>query len=538
MPCGFELPHRVLEDVLRLVGFQDKHRCEQVCRDWRDLVRTELAPKMITVRLVQTTSAPEHIRVRLVPWRAHDYNPLADQTADIPEFTVSVGHSSPDLPSIFHSFVAWLSRRTAGLVDLVLHTGECQLPCVQLFDQLASGLSLQADASFHIRTLCTPFVLTEKLQTVLCMVAAQQTAQETLACACAASKILSLPRCQSLAYSLTSLTTHITNPLQDLQHVPSLTSLTRLQLSLNSAKASQLAALDQMTAQITQITGLKALRMHDFPHSSTNSISQGLPNLQELVLRGFGPVLDVQHCTQLTSLTVADDTDVSGLRQVDLPVEQTCCLEKLSLRISSGCALSNLGDALRLSSLAFYDHCPSNLIKLSSISSSTSTNSSFAGPWPPLPSLYSLRIGYLPCAPPVVWTEYACLCELNLTYCHPRLPAWFADLTLLKKLTLFSRSLKEFPSSVLKLTQLEEICLGLMVFPKDIVEFAFFLHLSRLTLMVHDTVGGPGHDIINACLPVFQESVYVLQAALLKRLPNAAIKMAVDGQKWSFSQTL
>ena len=130
------------------------------------------------------------------------------------------------------------------------------------------------------------------------------------------------------------------------------------------------------------------------------------------------------------------------------------------------------------------------------------------------------------------------MCELNLTYCHPRLPAWFADLTLLKKLTLFSRSLKEFPSSVLKLTQLEEICLGLMVFPKDIVEFAFFLHLSRLTLMVHDTVGGPGHDIINACLPVFQESVYVLQAALLKRLPNAAIKMAVDGQKWSFSQTL
>ena len=42
-PCGFDLPHRVLEDVLRLIGFQDKHRCQQVCRDWRELIRTGLA---------------------------------------------------------------------------------------------------------------------------------------------------------------------------------------------------------------------------------------------------------------------------------------------------------------------------------------------------------------------------------------------------------------------------------------------------------------------------------------------------------------
>ena len=77
-----------------------------------------------------------------------------------------------------------------------------------------------------------------------------------------------------------------------------------------------------------------------------------------------------------------------------------------------------------------------------------------------------------------------------------------------------------------------------MVFSKDVVEFASFLHLSGLTLMLRYTVGGPGHDIINACLPAFQESVYVLQAALLKRLPNAAVKMAADGRTWSFRQTL
>ena len=77
-----------------------------------------------------------------------------------------------------------------------------------------------------------------------------------------------------------------------------------------------------------------------------------------------------------------------------------------------------------------------------------------------------------------------------------------------------------------------------MVFPKHIVQFASFLQLSRLTLMLDFTVGGTGHDIIAARLPAFQESVYVLQAALLKRLPNAAVKMAADGRTWSFRQTL
>jgi len=101
-----------------------------------------------------------------------------------------------------------------------------------------------------------------------------------------------------------------------------------------------------MTAQIAQITGLKALQLYDFPHSFTKSMSHGLPNLQELVSNGVGPVLDVQHCTQLTSLTVADGADITGLKQVHLPAGQTCCLEQLSVDIFSeegaGYTLSNL----------------------------------------------------------------------------------------------------------------------------------------------------------------------------------------------------
>lgn len=155
MPRGFELPHRLLEDVLRSVSFQDKVRCEQVCRDWRDLIRTELAPESITVRLVRTTLGPENIRVRLVQWEALQRPRSADQIADGHEFTVSVRQNSPDLPSLVHSFVAWLFRRTAGLVDFVLCPGDCQLPYVQLLDLLDTRLALQPGAAFHA-TLGTP----------------------------------------------------------------------------------------------------------------------------------------------------------------------------------------------------------------------------------------------------------------------------------------------------------------------------------------------------------------------------------------------
>ena len=187
-------------------------------------------------------------------------------------------------------------------------------------------------------------------------------------CACAGTKILTLPRCRSLASTLTSLSTRITKPCQDLQHASCLTSLTRLQLSIGAVEASQPEALDQMTAQITQITRLKALQLKSFPHSFTKSVSRGLPSSQELVSDGFGPVLDVQHCTQLTSLTVADGADITGLKQVHLPAGQTCCLEQLSVDIFSGegagYTLSNLGNALKLSSLAFCGSYPCNLTKL------------------------------------------------------------------------------------------------------------------------------------------------------------------------------
>ncbi len=270
--------------------------------------------------------------------------------------------------------------------------------------------------------------------------------------------------------------------------------------------------------------------MHDFPHSSTNSISHGLPNLQELVSRGFGPVLDVQHCTQLTRLAGEGD-----LEQVNLPAGQMCCLEQLSLNISSGCTISNLGDALRLSSLTFVDQLPSNLINAQT---STSTSSISAGAWPPLPLLYSLRIGLMPCAPPVVWAKYGSLRELEWrSYSHPRLPACFADLTSLTKLKLASSSLREFPSSLLKLTQLQEISLCLMVFPKEIVQFASFLHLSRLTLHLdHNVEISADHDA--ARLSASRESVCVLQATLLKRLPSASVRMVADGGGWRFELTL
>lgn len=149
MPRGFELPHMLLEDIFRLVSFQDKLRCEQVCREWKDLIRTELAPKSITIGLVHTTLAPENITIELIHWRA------LNQTADYPEFTVPVGQNAPDLPSPAHNFLAWLFRRTAGLDELVLRTVDCPLPCVQVFGYLVTGLSLQAGANFH-GTLGTP----------------------------------------------------------------------------------------------------------------------------------------------------------------------------------------------------------------------------------------------------------------------------------------------------------------------------------------------------------------------------------------------
>ncbi len=355
-------------------------------------------------------------------------------------------------------------------------------------------------------------------------------------CACAGNNILTLPRCQSLASTLTSLSTRITKPCQDLQHTSCLTSLTRLQLSVGSVEASQPEALDQMTAQITQITRLKALHLQSFPHSFIKSVSHGLPNLQELVSDGFGPVLDVQHCTQLTSLTVVDGADVTGLKQLHLPAGQTCCLEQLSLDIFSeegaGYTLSNLGNALKLSSLAFCGSYPCNLTNVQN-SSSASLDSSSAEAWPPLmPSLHRLSIDDMPCAPPAVWAKYGSLCELELSAYHqPRLPAWFADLTPLRKLTLLSNSLVEFPASLLQLSQLQALHLGLICFPKEIVQFASFLHLSTLDLRLCADIE-PASD---ASLAAFQESIHDLQAAVIKQAhwPNAAFKTAADKQAWS-----
>ena len=184
-----------------------------------------------------------------------------------------------------------------------------------------------------------------------------------------------MPRCRTLAHTLTSLAIHIVNPFQDLQYVSCLTSLTRLLVSITSPKASQPGALDQMTAQITQITGLKALQLYGFPHSSTQSISHELPNLRLLITNGFGPILGVQRCTQLRSLFVRE----GALTQLYLPAGQTCCLV---LNISSGYTLSNLGDAPRLSSLTFVDNCPSNLVN---VQTSTSTSSISASAWSSLP---------------------------------------------------------------------------------------------------------------------------------------------------------
>jgi len=316
--------------------------------------------------------------------------------------------------------------------------------------------------------------------------------------------------------------------------------MTQLHLSISSP-TPQPEVMDQMAKQIMQIPGLKALQLLGFPHSFANSVSHGLPQLQNLESNGCGPVLDVQQCTQLNSLTVADYNYVSRLRQVHLPARQTCCLEQLSIEIFSedgaGYTLSHLGSALRLTSLAFVRSYPCNLINVQNISSASSDSRS-AGPWPPLmPSLQRLSILEMPCAPPAVWAKYGSLCELELrAYHQPRLPAWFADLASLRKLKLHSSSLIELPASLLQLTQLQALDLGLISFPREIVHFVSFPHLSSLDLRLC-VDKEPASDPSSAA---FQESIHVLQAAVLKHVhwPHASFKMAPHKQAWSFRRML
>jgi len=126
---------------------------------------------------------------------------------------------------------------------------------------------------------------------------------------------------------------------------------------------------------------------------------------------------------------------------------------------------------------------------------------------------------------------------LNLsTYHQPRLPAWFADLTPLRKLTLLSSSLIESPASLLQLTQLQALHLGVMFCPKEIVHFASFLHSSTLDLRFcvdEEPASDPS-------LAAFQESIHVLQAAVLKQAhwPNASFKMTAEKQAWSLCRNL
>lgn len=502
--------------MFRSLSFLDRLRCEQTCKDWRDFILTEMAYKTVTIMLLQGMD-PDYLK----PW-------VADQTADTLFFVVPVESITAN-----QSFVAWFVRRTSGLKELIVQlptSGLCRPLCIQLFDHILAELLLQAGTTFH-GISGTP-MLTESFS--ICLLWWPLNRHGNV-CACAGSKLQNLPRCQSLASSLTSLSTCVTSPLQDLQHVSCLTNMTQLHLSISSP-TPQPEVLDQMATQITQVPGLKALQLLGFPHSFANSVSHGLPQLQNLESNGRGPVLDVQHCTQLTSLTVADYNNVSRLRQVHLPARQTCCLKQLSIEIFSkegaGYTLSHLGGALRLTSLAFVGSYPCNLINVQNISSASSDCSS-AGPWPPLlPSLQRLSILVMPCAPPDVWAKYGSLSELELrAYRQPRLRAWFADLAPLRKLTLFSSSLIEFPAALLQLTQLQALDLGLISFPRETVQFVSFPHLSSLDLRLCV-------DKELACcafLAAFRESIQVLQAAVLKHVhwPHASFKMAPHKQAWS-----
>ncbi len=149
MPRAFELrelPLKVVENMFRSVSFLDKLRCEQTCKDWRDFMRTELAPKTVTISLLQGT--------HLKPW-------VAAPASDNLSFMVPV-----ESTSAAHSFVAWFVRRTAGLKQLILDTPIsvfCRFPCLQLFDHILAELSLQAGATFH-GTLGMP-ILTESFST-------------------------------------------------------------------------------------------------------------------------------------------------------------------------------------------------------------------------------------------------------------------------------------------------------------------------------------------------------------------------------------
>jgi len=139
MPRGFELrelPLPVVEDIFRSVSFLDKLRCEQTCRDWRDFIHTELAPKTVTMRLVHGMTHADQLK----PW-------VANQKTDSPGFMVPV-----ELTSATHSFVTWFLRQTARLKELIVLLpilGHSQLPCTQLFDHIVAELSLQAGATFH-----------------------------------------------------------------------------------------------------------------------------------------------------------------------------------------------------------------------------------------------------------------------------------------------------------------------------------------------------------------------------------------------------
>ncbi|DBB00887.1 TPA: hypothetical protein ACH3X1_000805 [Trebouxia sp. C0004] len=96
-------------------------------------MHNEMPPKTVEVRLLHVRPYDDHLRL----W-------VADQTADSFFIMVPVG-----LPFAAYSFVAWFSRRAAGLKELTVFPAHCQLPCIQLFDHIIAELSLQAGATFH-----------------------------------------------------------------------------------------------------------------------------------------------------------------------------------------------------------------------------------------------------------------------------------------------------------------------------------------------------------------------------------------------------
>ncbi|DBA93355.1 TPA: hypothetical protein ACH3X2_003632 [Trebouxia sp. C0005] len=405
------LPIALLQLIFAQVMFQQKMKCEAVCRAWRSVLRS--AACLDTTTFISSAGGVWGHLIIDLDNHAERHN--VDKTSPITvrsygscETSIVISEAlDPDMPPEA-DFVKWLRLRAPAADKITItntsaHEG-----------WLFAEVLLAVSGCGRLGVSKPPVALIAGSHSVL----------------------QSFRFCQLLSSSLTKFSSIEYNAPLELGGVPHLSALTKLtDLTLTDS-----AAFGDLT-ELKHLRQLHYMSVANYMEGPFRALS--LTNIQNLTLfMETAQTVNLCCCTQLTFLRF----DISSrLQTIALPVGDSVRLHTLHMTSEEGInpllVMSNLSYASRLVTLHFDSVYPSNLQQ---------------GDWPLcMPELQVIVLRKLHCQPPQQLCKYPKLHALNLCRLgQSDLPPWFAELTQITRLQLSCSELTAFPMAIIQLSQL------------------------------------------------------------------------------------